>query len=292
MTRAWPDRMLVLDFSGTLSLEAALFARDESLARALRESGLWQAGVDSREAFWDGIVNPTWQEGSTTAIGYAQLLLRHLLQMAESRGESPCRNDLLAAASRFVEAYLRHSPIDPTWGQALHRLLRHPGLVIVVATDHYAEATAHIVGQLTRLGLAGAPALEARAERVLVANSADLGYRKATERFWAALQAARGLALERVALVDDFGAHEQPLDGYARPQDVARRREAAVQAITNVFAAPTSVFPFLLDSVPPPSREPGDGTRGTEREQEALRPYRMLVGKAGDFVARELALVG
>ena len=68
-----PSSLVIFDYSGTLSLEAPCFGRPENLGPALAESGLSGLGV-SPENFWERIVNPTWEEGSTTAIGYQRLL--------------------------------------------------------------------------------------------------------------------------------------------------------------------------------------------------------------------------
>lgn len=277
MTQRPPDRMLVLDFSGTLSLEAALYAREENLRRALEESGLWRMGVDSLAIFWDGIVNPTWQEGSTTGKGYTRLLFEQVRQIAASRGLEIPEADIWASAARFVEGYLHHSAIDPAWRPVLHRLLRHPGLVVVVATDHYAEATGHILSQLRALGLEGSPVLQGGTHRVLVANSADLGAPKASEAFWTAVQRARGLrSLAQILVVDDLGFHEQAQDAYRQQEKIARRQRDMVQVLSAVFAAPTRIFPFLLKE---PTGAPLTG-------EEALRhEYRELIRQAGRFAA-------
>lgn len=279
MARVPPDRMLALDFSGTLSLDAALFARDESLTRALHESGLWDLGVNSLSVFWDGIVNPTWQEGSTTTLGYKSLLYRQVRQLAAASGDAPPDEVVRACASRFVEAYLACSVIDPAWQGAIRRLLRHPGLLIVIATDHYAEATAHIQSQLSSLGLESAPVLQADAQRILVANSADLGYPKASRGFWAAVNQARSLSLTRIVTIDDMGSHEQPLDSYASRERVARRTTDTLEAISSVFPAPISPFFFGLSEP-----VPGFGSK-----DELLRQYRRLVRQAERFAARALA---
>lgn len=272
-----PDSMLVLDFSGTLSLEAALYARDENLRRALEESGLWRMGVDSLAVFWDSIVNPTWQEGSTTGKGYTRLLFEEVRRIVASRGLEIPEADIWACAARFVEGYLRHSAIDLAWRPVLHRLLRHPGLVVVVATDHYAEATAHILSQLRALGFEAAPVLQGGAYRVLVANSADLGAPKASEAFWAAVQRARGLwSLAQIVVVDDFGFHEQAQDAYHQQEKIARRQRETVQVLSAVFAAPTRVFPFLLRK---PTAAP------STREEALKREYRELIRQAGRFAA-------
>jgi hypothetical protein len=284
-----PDRLLVLDFSGTLSLEAALFGSEASLVEALKLSGLWEIGLDSTEAFWKGVVDPTWQEGSTTGIGYTALLVRRLREWAAGRGETPDGGALQAAAARFVEEYLRHSAVDPAWGPAIHRLLRNPGLWVIVATDHYTEATGHVLRQLSSLGLGGAPLLQPGAQRVLVANSADLGHPKATREFWAEVHRVRRLDPARVVLIDDFGLNEQARDEYAHPWAVARRRDETVAALTSVFAVPVRVFPFFLGAAGPVAVLRSALAGAPARKEHLMRRYRRLISEASDFASRELS---
>lgn len=236
-------RLVVLDFSGTLSMGAVRFARPRSLRRALRESGLAQLGIDSR-IFWTEIINPTWQEGSTTARGYRLLLGESVSRITAVRGAAPDQA-ITCAAARFTADYLRRSTIDPGWVPILRRLSERDA--VVIATDHYAEATAHIVDRLAELGLAAAPLLQAQPGQVAVANSADLGAHKAVPAFWSTVRAAAALpTVSAVDLVDDFGSNEQPASGYFGRQKVVARRETTVTAIKATWHAPVNVFPFLL----------------------------------------------
>jgi len=208
-------RLVALDFSGTLSLGAARFSRPKNLARALRDSGLSGIGV-SCQNFWTEIINPGWQQGSTTGAGYLQLLMDGASLIAAAGGIAPDPELIRAAASRFTKAYLRRSAIGPQWAPLLCRLdQRAAGRdLTVIATDHYAEATAHIINELAKLGLAAAPALQARPGQILVANSADLGARKEDPAFWARLKAAVPVVFTNVLVVDDFGYNEQRADSY------------------------------------------------------------------------------
>lgn len=234
----------LLDFSGVLSPGAVHFGRPQSLVRALADSGLAQLGLDPG-AFWDEIINPTWQEGSTTARGYRRLLADGVLRLAASRGENPSPEAVHDAAARFTAAYLGRSTIAPLWAPLLRRLIRRER--VIIATDHYAEATAHILGQLAALGLDSAPAPGGPPGRILVANSADLGAHKDTAAFWKQLRGHRSAAAPAGALlVDDFGFHEQRGDGYASPEKIRARRKATVAAIENAWDTPVRVFPFLL----------------------------------------------
>jgi len=146
MTPFSPEKLVIFDYSGTLSLEAPRFARPGNLLSALAESGLAKLGVATPEAFWGEIVGPTWIEGSTTATGYRRVMAQRI----EARGFAPdaTREEIAAATSRFVERYLDHSRIDPLWRPLLENLAGNRGAYVVIATDHYAEATEAIVRHL------------------------------------------------------------------------------------------------------------------------------------------------
>lgn len=235
--------LAVLDFSGVLSPGAAAFGERQNLQRALSDSGLTALGLDLA-AFWSEIINPAWPEGSTTAQGYRNLLGEGLLRLAAARGKYPALEAVFAAADRFTAAYLRSSAIEPLWAPILQRLLRQQ--TVVVATDHYAEATSHIVKQLAALRLSAVPALEPRSGCILVANSADLGALKESVSFWEALH-RHGIAAAPavVLLVDDFGGNEQADDSYAAPEKYAARKNRTVAAIENCWNAPVKVYPFV-----------------------------------------------
>jgi hypothetical protein len=273
-----PNRLVALDFSGTLSLGACLFGRDETLLAELRAAGLDRFGVSDVGAFWEQVINPTWPEGSTTSKGYRRLLFERIRALAPEQADEA---RLREAVDRFAARYFAHSTIDPAWQGVLLGLARQLALHVVIATDHYAEATEHILQQLAAWGIAGERAFQpGGAERVLVANSADAGHPKASARFWELLRQARDLqALDTIALVDDFGANEQLRDAYADAQRVAERMERTVALLGQVFGARVAAFPFVL------------GPRRAEAtEGELLRAYRLLVEQAERFLTRELAL--
>jgi len=253
--------LAVIDFSGTLSLGAVLFSRPEHLASALRKTGLAEAGVTT-EAFWSEIINPGWQKGCTTALGYSRLLEEGVRRIAASRGVLLKPEQVRIAATRFTAAYLRRSRIAAQWSPILYKLA---GIeMVVIATDHYAEATDHIVEDLSMLGLDAAPALRTQPGQIIVANSADFGNLKESPEFWAKLKNAAGNPkIDRVALVDDFGFNEQPADSYGTAEKVAARRLATVSAIESIWQAPAALFPFFLPR---------------------LKDYPALVAEAGRFL--------
>lgn len=272
------SRLVVLDFSGTLSLGAVLFGMPEHLEQALRASGLERLGVTGVPFFWEELVNPTWEEGSTTRRGYALVLADRLKQVFAWQDDRPAAREATAVVERFLGSYLRHSTIDPAWRRVIAGILERGDTDVVVATDHYAEFTGHIVGELRALGLAAAPILQARADhRVLVANSADLGCHKATPGFWERVKDARRHGMPAVVvMVDDFGLNEQPLDAYAAPAKARERLDASADILRRAYAARVAVFAFFLDRRP-------DATGGALR-----RRYQALIERAEAFVLAEL----
>lgn len=252
------QRLLVLDFSGMLSLEAVRFGMPECLEQALRQSGLWDLGVDV-ERYWNDIVKPTWETGSTTRTPYA-----HLIAQRIPASRLPA-DDVLQCAEQFVQAYLQASVIDPAWRPLFDALHLAEQVTPLVATDHYAEATDHIGRQVAAMGWRAAalrvddagttslqiistPASDPLCARtVLIANSADLGARKDSAHFWRCVQAGLVEQPQEVLVVDDFGANENLLDFYADPVKVQRRQALTIDVIRSVFGAPVRTFPFILD---------------------------------------------
>lgn len=247
-------RMAVLDFSGTLSLEAVAFGRPDRLCQALIASGVEALGVGEPALFWEAVVNPTWTEGSTTRAGYGAVLARRITAWRREQGLPEVSLAAAEAASgRFVSLYLGHSRIASPWKPLLARLSRSADAAVVIATDHYAEATEAILRRLRAWGL------QARAARepllagsppggLIVANSADLGVHKASPRFWEELR--EGLSLQevrRILLCDDFGANEQEGDRYAEASRVAQRRQATTALLAGVFQAEVTVLPFAME---------------------------------------------
>lgn len=231
------ETLVIFDYSGTLSLEAPRFGRPERLGQALADSGLALLGLAKPEDFWEKIVNPTWEEGSTTSIGYKRLLAERITVLRLAPGVP--EQEIAAAAGRFVADYLSHSRIDPQWREPLQRLCSIPSVQTVVATDHYAEATAAITADLKALGLS-----------CFVANSADLGVRKGDRRFWEKLREHLPLeAIRQVLTVDDFGCNEAPGDAYAAAGEVVARQAKTLACLQEVFLdSEVTAIPFFLES--------------------------------------------
>lgn len=246
-----PEKFVIFDYSGTLSLEAPRFGRPEHLVPALAESGLAALGVSSPELFWEKIVNPTWNEGSTTSIGYARIMAERIAALRLAPDAK--KKEIAAAAARFVAAYLAFSRIDPRWRPLLARLGKERHVITVVATDHYAEATGKIINDLRswmisarRIRMGEDPA-SPLVSGFFVANSADLGVWKADRRFWEILKSRLPLAaVRRILLIDDFGFNEESGDSYSGRAKVVARQGRTVAGLGEIFPAVVEVAPFYL----------------------------------------------
>ena len=243
-----PESLIILDYSGTLSIEAPRFARPEHLEEQLAACGLADFGIDRADRFWEEIVNPTWEEGSTTARGYMALITDRVMKRL---GRKTNDGAIVKAAACFVRRYLEASAIDPRWKPLFTWLQATPGVLPVIATDHYAEATDAIIAHLRESGIPGMAlhdrtANSGREGAIIVANSADLGVHKACRPFWKIVETRLPLkALRRVLIVDDFGAHEQSGDAYGAPGRIALRRQRTVDLLAGVFGVPVATIDFV-----------------------------------------------
>ena len=240
--------LVIFDYSGTLSLEAPRFGRPENLVRTLAESGLFSLGVKTPEIFWEEIVGPTWIEGSTTAIGYQRVLAERIEALGLAPGATGA--EIAAAASRFVDHYLDHSRMDSHWRPLLEKLTGYPGAAVVIATDHYAEATETIIRYLHAWGIPARKAGEKNEpclSSLFIANSADIGFWKADRRFWEVLKSRFPLKTVRsVMIIDDFGFNEDRGDSYGEGTGIEARQEKTFTALGEVFQAGVEVIPFFL----------------------------------------------
>lgn len=247
------ERLVIFDYSGTLSIEAALFSRPKRLIAKLKECGLVDLGVATPEVFWAEIVNPTWEEGSTTKIGYERII-----KQAIREGLNPDVSDaaLDRAVASFVAIYFEDSAIHPRWQPILERMVRDERICCVVATDHYAEATGYIIGHLKALSISALSFESADtvvSGHIYVANSADLGFHKANPRFWEKLK--KGLPVEwinEVVIVDDFGFNETAGDAYAALAKVDKRKTLTATLLKDTFSVPVYMVPFMIEE---PARE-------------------------------------
>jgi len=257
-------RLVIFDYSGTLSMEAVLFSRPERLTSELKECGLADLGIAIPEVFWTKVVNPTWQEGSTTKIGYERIMKRVIV-----KGVNPNVSDeaMNRAVSTFVARYFENSAIDPLWGPVLQRLAGDESICGVVATDHYAEATGYILGHLGTLGIQ-AHSVESTdthlSRYIYVANSADLGAHKANALFWEKLKS--NLLLESVTeimIVDDFGFNETAGDDYAALEKADTRKALTEAVLKDTFSVPVYMVPFMIE-------EPAGGLESYDRERDTI----------------------
>ena len=296
MTQSPSEMVVIFDYSGTLSVEAPDFGRPDNLARALEESGLAAFGVADANIFWEKIVFPTWDVGSRTTIGYARVISDRIASLqlppgahrAESGASCPqsavSPSAIVEAAKRFVAMYLNCSRMEPLWRPLFEKLVADQNIVVVIATDHYAEATDAMIHYLKSWGIAAAKAdniaatkpaarqaiaaavtarevlpedsvfspspredgKKGRFASVIVANSADLGFWKADRRFWEILRAQLPGRFRSVLIVDDFGFNEADANGYGQIDLVRERRRKTKALLREVFQTSVSTISFFL----------------------------------------------
>jgi hypothetical protein len=244
------EKLILLDYSGTLSISSVHFGRSDVLTEELRRSGLTACGVVSPEIFWSGIVGPTWHEASTTGITYTEAVRRKVLSLTPGTIKDSAVRD---AVSRFVESYMAHSRIDPLWVQVLKRIASGFAGTVVIATDHYAEATGYIARYLDEIGIAAVACMNSSYDRLptgafIIANSADMGAHKSEKKFWEMLasRCAHG-GVNNILLVDDFGFNEQEGDAYGIIEAVTARKERTAKLLEEVYSAPVAVFFFGME---------------------------------------------
>jgi hypothetical protein len=246
------EKLILFDFSGTLSIEAVNFGQEETLYSYLEKSGLVGLGVASETFFWDEIITPTWQEGSTTRRGYIDILTDRIAALClPDKENSQGSQDIKKAVSLFMASYFDCCFMDAAWKNMLQFLHNdYPGHV-VVATDHYAEATPTITRYMADWSINAIPLKEAARgtkNPLIIANSADIGFHKIDCRFWQTLQGQLfppGHAV-KVLLLDDFGANEAIGDHYGNHARVTIQEEKTRQALEKVFGKSVDVYPFVL----------------------------------------------
>lgn len=249
MTR---DRLIIIDYSGTLSSGAVLFGRPEFLMDQIKKSGLQSLGVTGPDIFWNDIVNPTWQEGSTSSTGYRNLMTQRVKGIVNRGDLSASDMEIINAVSRFVDSYFTHSRIDMRWGPLLRKLTDNPSVLSLIATDHYAEATEYIVQFLREFQIQGKSAVEVFHDDeftlFVVANSADLGVHKDNRRFWEVLKSNLKMdTIRRILLIDDFGYNESSGSRYSRVDAIMVRKQNIVSILEEVFLVPVETYPFILN---------------------------------------------
>lgn len=263
MTPFVPEKLVIFDYSGTLSLEAPRFARPENLVSALAESGLARLGVATPETFWGEIVGPTWDAGSMTAIGYKRIVAQRIEALGLASDFT--RTEITASSSRFVDQYLAQSRIDSHWHPLLDHLTNDPGVCIVVATDHYAEATETLIRHLQSWNIQAQEVTKAAktpepsaAHPSLIANSADIGFWKSQRQFWETVKLHLPVtAIRSILIIDDFGFNEEQGDSRAEQARVEARQNQATESIEEVFQTSLTIIPFFLKGAERDHREAG-----------------------------------
>jgi hypothetical protein len=238
-----PDRLIIFDYSGTLSPGMAAFARPDNLMQHLKSSGLFTLGVDSKALFWE-IINATWTEGSTTGLGYKKVMEARIAALFPDKAivKQP---EIFCAVANFVDAYLNHSCIDEHWRLILKKLSLDKSVRTIIATDHYAEATNAIIRHLAKWDIQAVPLMADAESNIMVANSADMGFYKAQQQFWQMLKDILRQNYHNILLIDDFGQNEQQKDDYGEPIKVNERRQMTVKILREVFAADVESISFV-----------------------------------------------
>jgi hypothetical protein len=275
------SNLLVLDYSGTLSIGTTLFGKSDTLVNALKQSGLWALGVNSEAAFWNQIVNPTWAEGSLTQVGYTSRIVKQLVAFASDSDVDQAK--LQASASQFVDAYFLYGTIESEW-KNIFAALRSSKAMVTIATDNYAEATQHIIDHLQSLGIGSCSALEDAAvdNQVLVANSADLGFYKANPAFWQKLKAQLHLgACSAILVVDDFGFNEVNYDSYAQAEKVKKRSLEMSETLSNVFSCEPLMFKFFVKALHDPISH--------DDSELYMQDYKRMIDEVSKFILQHLA---
>ena len=266
--------LIILDFAGTLSIDTVLFAREESLTGALAESGLAAMGIKDPETFFKELIAPTWEEGSTTTAGYANILSSQIKKIFAGSENCPPESQIRETAAIFTRSYFASSGIDPHWQPVLDYLGSKNNVDTVIASDHYAEATGHILKELADMGIEAVPAgkTQAKGSRIIIANSADLGFHKSTREFWTTLERSLGSPrYNQILLIDDFGFNEQEQDLYGGKKKALTRREQIIAMLKEIFSAKLNVFPFFLEDP-------------TGEERLIKNNYRSLIEQAGTYI--------
>ncbi len=286
------DKLVIFDYSGTLSLEGPRFAGPDRLEDALRQSGLFALGVTTPDFFWEQIVDPTWIEGSTTAIGYKKVMTARMEALVPS--PDALQEKIATAVSRFVDGYFDRSRIDPAWQPILERLSAHPETVPVIATDHYAEATETIVRNLHSWNIGarkageqsgpcrpaeeGAGPSSGQGSPFLIANSADIGFWKTDPRFWEFLKKRLPPGkIQSILIVDDFGFNEEQGDRYGESARVEARKRETLAVLEKTFEAAVEATPFFLTG-----EERGGNGKGAAKIVETARRIERFLNPCGE----------
>ncbi len=269
--------LVIIDFAGTLSLDTVLFSRDEMISRALDESGLTKLGVTDPGIFWNEVIGPTWEQGSTTNKGYVDILSRQIKEKISDPEKSQSDPVIKEAVSKFTQKYFAHSQIDPNWKPVFDYLINNNKAQVVVATDHYTEATNHIASELEKMGFKANPVYrETVKQKINIANSADLGFNKSAPLFWSALRKSlESTRFNWIIIIDDFGFNEQEEKIYGGKDKAHSRRDKTIAILKNVFQGELASFPFFLEY---------EGNSIVSLKHD----YRRLIEQAHTFIKKHL----
>ena len=281
--------LIVFDFSGTLSLGSVEFGKSENLVPVLERSGLVKLGVASESFFWSELVYPTWVEGSTTGRGYLAVLVDRILELGLYAPDDPHPHQTIQdAVSCLLDQYFDQCRIDLRWRTLLQDLNKRSSVQVLIATDHYAEATSMIAGRLKDWHIDAVTlsrTVPGTRNPFIIANSSDMGFHKADIRFWRLIADKLTLAEPyRVLLIDDFGGNEDSSDPYGDPGRVSIRRKETDRVLRDVFGDRVEIHSFLVewsnhDPVDTPDR---DGLYGLYISK-AVSHIRAFLGLGSDL---------
>ena len=238
------DKLIIFDYSGTLSLEAAEFSRSDNLIHHLQRSGLCALGVDSAALFWE-IVNATWLKGSTSRSGYKSVMQERIAELFPENALVR-QTEISRSVANFVDSYFDHFRIDEHWRLILEKLSLDKSVRVIIATDHYAEATDAIIKHLGQWNIRAVQLTDDVKSNFLVANSADMGMHKDQQQFWQQVKNVLRQNYHRVLLIDDFGQNEQQGDAYADSIKVNERRQMIVKILRAEFVADVESISFAV----------------------------------------------
>jgi hypothetical protein len=239
-----PDKLIIFDYSGTLSSEAAAFFRPDNLIGHLQGSGLLALGVDSAALFWS-IVNATRAKGSATGLGYKRVMRERIAELFPEKAIVK-QLEISGAVTNFVKAYFDHFRIDEHWRLIMEKLSSDKSVDVIIATDNYAEATKAIIKHLAQWDIQAIPLTAADNNKFVVANSADIGGHKDQRQFWQRVKNVLRQNYKRVLLIDDFGQNEQLGDAYGDSIKVNERRQITIKILRAVFAADVKIISFAV----------------------------------------------
>ena len=109
--------------------------------------------------------------------------------------------------------------------------------------------------------------------KIIVANSADLGYLKSTPEFWQIIRKSLTFeVLSQILVVDDFGFNESSQDSYTDAEKITTRQCTTAHVLSDVFGCRVQTFPFLLQN------------KNFAELETLMSEFQDIIKKAGTFI--------